>query len=42
MASNSNKTANKSIQRTVKSGISLRYTMLLTAADARRYADSQE
>jgi len=32
------KTANKSIQRTVKSGVSLRYTLLLTAADARRYA----
>jgi hypothetical protein len=31
------KTANKSIQRTVKSGVSLRYTLLLTAADARRY-----
>jgi len=29
--------ANKSIQRTVKSGVSLRYTLLLTAADARRY-----
>ena len=28
------KTANKSIQRTVKSGVSLRYTLLLTAADA--------
>jgi hypothetical protein len=28
--------ANKSIQRTVKSGISLRYTLLLTATDARR------
>jgi len=32
------KAANKSIQRTVKSGVSLRYTLLLTAADARRYA----
>ena len=28
------KKANKSIQRTVKSGVSLRYTLLLTAADA--------
>jgi len=27
---------NKSIQRTVKSGVSLRYTLLLTAADASR------
>jgi GNAT superfamily N-acetyltransferase len=29
--------ANKSIQLTVKSAVSLRYTLLLTAADARRY-----
>jgi hypothetical protein len=28
---------NKSIQLTVKSDVSLRYTLLLTAADARRY-----
>jgi len=31
-----NKNPNKSIQRTVKSGVSLRYTLLLTAADAKR------
>ncbi len=28
------KKANKSIQRTVKSGVSLRYTLLFAAADA--------
>jgi len=36
------KTANKSIQRTVKSAVSLRYTLLLTAADAWRYLERQK
>jgi len=33
--------ANKNIQRTVKSAVSLRYTLLLTAVDVKRYYIAQ-
>jgi len=34
--------ANKNIQRTVKSAVSLRYTLLLTAVDVKRYVNFRE